>query len=80
MEMNRKNLEPGFETYHSAFFDSFMTGYIFFCRRTKHSQDEYLNKVYLIGKDMPLLIQSSKFQKTSLNHDLKMKKMKLATR
>ncbi|KAJ3115423.1 Target of EGR1, member 1 (Nuclear) [Phlyctochytrium bullatum] len=59
-----------FETYHSACFDAFMTGFVF-CHQLLEYPDlleEAKNKIYLIGKQRPLLIQRSEFAKLSAGH------------
>src|ERR1044071_3324454 len=49
-----------FDTYHSAHFDAYMTGFIFARQILKYSKakvmNEYKNKLYLIGKNLPLLV------------------------
>jgi target of EGR1 protein 1 len=59
-----------FETYHSAHFDAYMTGYIFLhqCVSYKNLIVSEKNKMYLMGKQMPLLIKGSKFVKCSAGH------------
>ncbi|KAG2174926.1 hypothetical protein INT43_005988 [Umbelopsis isabellina] len=56
--------EPAY--YHSAHFDSFMTGYIF-AHQLQEFRDYnvHSNKLYLMGKDIPLPIQKSAFSKLS---------------
>ena len=54
-----------FETYHSACFDAFMTGFIFAFQLHKHDLTEEKNKIYLIGKQIPLKIESSRYAKPS---------------
>ncbi|KAI8851922.1 ribonuclease CAF1 [Chytridium lagenaria] len=65
-----------FETYHSAGFDAYMTGFIFchqlICYPTL--LEDHKNKIYLIGKQRPLLIEKSTFAKMSDGH-LKRKKV-----
>ncbi|KAJ3108453.1 Target of EGR1, member 1 (Nuclear) [Phlyctochytrium planicorne] len=65
-----------FETYHSACFDAYMTGYVFCQQLLKYPKllSEHKNKIYLIGKERPLLIQQSSFAKMSDGH-LKRKRM-----
>jgi hypothetical protein len=55
----------GFDTYHSACFDAFMTGYIFAHQRLTHDLTGEKNRVYLIGKSMPLKIETSRYAKPS---------------
>ncbi|KAG4090095.1 ribonuclease CAF1 [Neocallimastix lanati (nom. inval.)] len=63
-----------FKTYHSAYFDAFMTGYIFCCQCIECEEEilnsDHVNKLYVIGKSLPLLIRSSPFTKNS-EHCLK---------
>jgi len=60
-----------FETYHSAYFDAFMTGYVFCCQCNESDEkiigSDHVNKLYVIGKPMPLLIHSSPYTKNSEN-------------
>lgn len=59
---------------HSACYDSYMTGYIF-CNQTLKRNEVMVNsknKLYLIGKSRPLLIEKSRFSKLSTGH-LKLK-------
>eukprot|EP00833_Pecoramyces_ruminatium_P004047 jgi/Orpsp1_1/1178079/evm.model.c7180000063948.1 len=67
-------LVKNFKTYHSAYFDAFMTGYVFCCQCIECEEDilnsDHVNKLYVIGKSMPLLIRSSPFTKNS-EHCLK---------
>ena len=67
---------------HRAGFDSFMTGFVFAVFLSRYGTsgnetarglkdmglDEFVNKVYLSGKDIPLLIQKGNFSKTSKDH------------
>src|SRR5205809_4624512 len=56
-----------FDMYHSAHFDAYMTGFIFARQILKYSKtkvmNEYKNKLYLIGKNLPLLVEKSHFSK-----------------
>ncbi|CAI2184630.1 17287_t:CDS:2 [Funneliformis geosporum] len=65
-----------FDTYHSAHFDAYMTGFIFARQILKYNKskvmNEYVNKLYLIGKNLPLLVEKSQFSKTSDGHKQKM--------
>lgn len=58
-----------FDVYHSAHFDAYMTGFIFARQILKYNKtkvmNEYKNKLYLIGKNLPLLVEKSQFSKTS---------------
>ncbi|KAI8907827.1 ribonuclease CAF1 [Gorgonomyces haynaldii] len=55
-----------FEVYHSACFDAYMTGYLYW-----HQKDRLdltcMNKVYLIGKQMPLAVEKSIYSNYSKN-------------
>src|SRR3954470_10348334 len=64
-----------FDMYHSAHFDAYMTGFIFARQILKYGEtkviNEYKNKLYLIGKNLPLLVEKSQFSKTSDGHNKK---------
>lgn len=64
-----------FDMYHSAHFDAYMTGFIFARQILKYGKtkvnNEYKNKLYLIGKNLPLLVEKSQFSKTSDGHNKK---------
>ena len=76
----QETLELGnlFEQDHSACFDAFMTGYVFSHQTLVAEQDNILeaakNKIYLIGKQIPLLIEKSRYAKQSSGHLLQKKK------
>ncbi|CAJ0902723.1 5188_t:CDS:2, partial [Entrophospora sp. SA101] len=57
-----------FDMYHSAHFDAYMTGFIFARQLLKYSDtkvlNEYRNKLYLMGRNLPLLVAKSQFSKT----------------
>ncbi|CAG8444530.1 8267_t:CDS:2 [Diversispora eburnea] len=61
-----------YDNYHSAHYDAYMTGFIFACQLLKYSNitvlNNYKNKLYLMGKNMPLLVQKSEFSNTSVAH------------
>lgn len=60
-----------FEQDHSAYFDAFMTGFVF-AYQIRSSPDILMNsrnKLYLIGKQIPLLIEQSKYSKVSKSHE-----------
>ncbi|KAF9314779.1 Target of EGR1, member 1 (Nuclear) [Podila horticola] len=61
------------ENFHSAYFDAFMTGTIFAHQLNEHDATEVessaKNKVYLIGKSFPLMIEKSAFSKFSPGHE-----------
>ncbi|CAB4446093.1 unnamed protein product [Rhizophagus irregularis] len=64
-----------FDMYHSAHFDAYMTGFIFARQMLKYGKtkvnNEYKNKLYLMGKNLPLLVEKSQFSKTSNGHNKK---------
>ena len=55
---------------HSAIYDSYMTGYIFSHQILKNQEllETSKNKLYLIGKSRPLLIEKSRFSQFSKGH------------
>ena len=55
---------------HSAIYDSYMTGYIFSHQILKNQEllKTSKNKLYLIGKSRPLLIEKSRFSQFSTGH------------
>ncbi|TPX46987.1 hypothetical protein SeMB42_g03014 [Synchytrium endobioticum] len=63
-----------FEVYHSAAFDAYMTGCVFARQQLHHTVKggngvkEHVNKINVMGKDKPLLIQVSPWSKTSQRH------------
>ena len=63
------------ETYHAAHFDSYMTGFVFARQLLILSEvevlNEHKNKLYLMNKDRPLLVQKSEFANTSEGHRMK---------
>ncbi|KAF0449770.1 ribonuclease CAF1 [Gigaspora margarita] len=65
--------------YHSAHFDAYMTGFIFARQLMKYTSatvmNEYKNKLYLISKNIPLLVEKSQFSKTSIGHQEKQKSL-----
>ncbi|KAI8925502.1 ribonuclease CAF1 [Entophlyctis helioformis] len=68
-----------FETYHSACFDAYMTGFIFAHQCLAHPETtaEHGNRLYLIGKSIPLRIEKSLYARTSDEHERKRKVLKL---
>ncbi len=58
---------------HHSSFDSYMTGYIFTRMLCSLKTTESENKVYLMGKNFPLLIQKSQFCDYSAPHLAKSK-------
>lgn len=60
-------------SYHSAHYDSYMTGYIFAHQLAEYGEvtmrDNHRNRLYLIAKDVPLRVERSRFTKTSKGHD-----------
>lgn len=74
-KFNQKDLVSTslFQQDHSACYDAFMTGFVFghqICVEVD-SLKEAKNKLYLIGKQIPLLVQKSKYSKVSKQHALK---------
>ncbi|KAG9321376.1 hypothetical protein KVV02_002108 [Mortierella alpina] len=65
-------VQPG-EKFHSAYYDAFMTGTIFAHQLNQHKPDEIeaqaKNKIYLIGKSFPLMVEKSAFAKFSPGHE-----------
>jgi len=58
-----------FEQTHSASFDAYMTGYIYASQAYfEEDMTQHKNRLYLIGKDRPLLIEKSRFGKMSAQH------------
>ena len=77
---------------HRAGYDAFMTGFSFVSFLVHHTQlpahpeswaahhlktEKIVNKIYLVSKDFPLLLQKSAFAKCSGQHDAKMKRLGL---
>jgi target of EGR1 protein 1 len=66
---------------HSSYFDAYMTAFIFAHQLIKHDYDfiknTCRNRVYLVGKQIPLIIEKSRYAKTSEQHQLKMRKRDL---
>lgn len=75
---------------HRAGYDAFMTGFAFATMLVHHCKlpqspesfrpahinaQDIGNKVYLVGKEFPLLIAKSSFSKNSLSHHVKFKKL-----
>ncbi|CAG8480250.1 17249_t:CDS:2 [Acaulospora morrowiae] len=64
-----------FDNFHSAHYDAYMTGFIFARQLLKFTSttvlSQYKNKLYLMGKNYPLLIEKSEFAKTSIQHQEK---------
>ena len=59
-----------FQSYHSACYDAYMTGYIF-ASQVQSEQDilgSHKNRLYLMSKPRPLLIEKSRFAKMSQGH------------
>ncbi|KAI8358098.1 ribonuclease CAF1 [Mortierella sp. GBAus27b] len=61
------------EKFHSAYFDAFMTGTVFSHQLNKHLPENIetlaKNRIYLIGKDIPLIVEKSAFAKYSPEHE-----------
>ncbi|KAF9111196.1 Target of EGR1, member 1 (Nuclear) [Mortierella sp. AM989] len=68
-----ENLVQLGEKFHSAYFDAFMTGTIFSHQVNQHKAEEVetkaKNKIYLIGKSFPLIVEKSAFAKYSPEHE-----------
>jgi hypothetical protein len=70
-----------FQIYHSASFDAYMTGTIFINQKQKtisttplvNFEQDYKNKIYLMGKDVGLCVMKSLFSTMSLEHCRKKK-------
>ena len=77
---------------HRAGYDAFMTGFSLATFLVHHTQiplspqswlapdlktENIVNKIYLVSKDFPLLLQKSAFAKCSVQHDAKMKRLGL---
>ncbi|KAF9572122.1 Target of EGR1, member 1 (Nuclear) [Mortierella alpina] len=66
-------VQPG-EKFHSAYYDAFMTGTVFAHQLNQHKPEEIeaqaKNKIYLIGKSFPLMVEKSAFAKFSPSHEL----------
>lgn len=89
---NKSDLGIARKEGHRAGYDAFMTGYIMAYYFTKYGKlpaekrrnvkltdlnvEEFKNKVYLCGKDIPLVITKSSFTKSSKDHREKMQKIK----
>ncbi len=60
------------ETYHSACFDAFMTGYVHACQGRKMREGAEKNgsenRLYLMGKDIPLHVNRQVYKQPSINH------------
>ncbi|KAG0296409.1 Target of EGR1, member 1 (Nuclear) [Dissophora globulifera] len=65
-------VQPG-EKFHSAYFDAFMTGTIFSHQLNQHTPEliegQAKSKIYLIGKNFPLMVEKSAFSKYSAEHE-----------
>ncbi|KAJ3272600.1 Target of EGR1, member 1 (Nuclear) [Terramyces sp. JEL0728] len=59
-----------FKQTHSAVFDAYMTGFIFghYLASEQHLLLKAQNRLYLIGKQMPLVLEKSKYAKCSPAH------------
>jgi target of EGR1 protein 1 len=66
-----------FTQTHSAAFDAFMTGFIFAYQliAEENTLKDGRNRIYLIGKQIPLIIEKSRYTKVSKNHELKRQSM-----
>ncbi|EPZ31318.1 ribonuclease CAF1 [Rozella allomycis CSF55] len=71
-----KSSEP-----HSSMHDAFMTAYVYAYQKFINREDtdfdmDNVNKLYLIGKELPLLVHKSGFSKYSKNHSEKISKLR----
>ncbi|RUP46041.1 ribonuclease H-like domain-containing protein [Jimgerdemannia flammicorona] len=70
---NPTSVTSSSSSYHSAHFDSYMTGFIFAHQLTEYGEmamcDKHRNRLYLIGKDLPLRVEKSQFATISKGHD-----------
>jgi target of EGR1 protein 1 len=59
-----------FEQDHSACYDAYMTGFVFAHQMQVHENILTIarNKIYLIGKQIPLIIEKSRYAKPSKEH------------
>jgi target of EGR1 protein 1 len=66
-----------FTQTHSAAFDAFMTGYIFAHQQITEENILHLarNRIYLIGKQLPLMIEKSRYTNVSKPHQIKRKQL-----
>jgi target of EGR1 protein 1 len=66
-----------FTQTHSAAFDAFMTGYIF--AHQQITEENILhhgrNRIYLIGKQLPLMVEKSRYTNVSKPHQIKRKQL-----
>ncbi|KAJ3038005.1 Target of EGR1, member 1 (Nuclear) [Rhizophlyctis rosea] len=63
-----------FEKYHSACFDAYMTGFIYAHQLAVYGADAmggWKNNLYLMGKQIPLRIEKSRFARISEGHKKK---------
>lgn len=69
----RNSMPP--DIAHTAHIDSYMTGVVLARQLHVHSRenvmDDHSNKLYLIGKERPLLIEKSQYSSTSMAHQVK---------
>ena len=68
---------------HRAGYDAFMTGFIYAAYRARHcgpgggnKEEDWRNKLYLCGKDYPLVVRKSDFCKQTKSHLDKMCKLR----
>lgn len=62
-----------FKQDHSAAYDAYMTGFVFghYLSLVQNVHQDCKNRIYLIGKQMPLIIEKSRFANPSKNHSRK---------
>lgn len=59
---------PSQHTSHSACYDAFMTGYVFSVQKLLAGYEHYINKMYLMNKQIPLVVKKSIYSTTSNAH------------
>jgi target of EGR1 protein 1 len=60
-----------FSQDHSASFDAYMTAYVHCYQSCTNQNADSKNRLYLIGKDIPLMVEKSKYSKCSKHHSEK---------
>jgi target of EGR1 protein 1 len=65
------SVKSEFTQTHSAAFDAFMTGFIFAHQLMEEDIEQGRNRVYLIGKQLPLMVEKSRYTRVSKNHEQK---------
>lgn len=75
VEVGRKTATDLFSQDHSASFDAYMTAFVHCYQTVTKQNTESKNRLYLIGKDIPLIVEKSKYSKCSKHHSDKMAKI-----